>query len=67
MWSTRSIFIVSIVLARLIAPEAYGAIALVTVFSTILQVFVDSGMANALIQKKMPIIWIFLQYSFLMW
>ena len=45
-------FIVSIVLARLIAPEAYGAIALVTVFSTILQVFVDSGMANALIQKK---------------
>ena len=45
-------FIVSIVLARLIAPEAYGMIALVTVFTTILQVFVDSGMANALIQKK---------------
>ena len=45
-------FIVSIVLARLIAPEAYGTIALVTVFVTILQVFVDSGMANALIQKK---------------
>lgn len=45
-------FIVSIVLARLIAPEAYGTIALVTVFATILQVFVDSGMANALIQKK---------------
>lgn len=45
-------FIVSIVLARLIAPEAYGIIALVTVFTTILQVFVDSGMANALIQKK---------------
>ncbi|OUO28888.1 lipopolysaccharide biosynthesis protein [Eubacterium sp. An3] len=45
-------FIVSIVLARLVAPEAYGTIALVTVFSTILQVFVDSGMANALIQKK---------------
>lgn len=45
-------FIVSIVLARLIAPEIYGTIALVTVFSNILQVFVDSGMANALIQKK---------------
>ena len=45
-------FIVSIVLARLIAPEAYGTIALVTVFTTILQVFVDSGMANALIQKR---------------
>ena len=45
-------FIVSIVLARLLAPEAYGTIALVTVFITILQVFVDSGFANALIQKK---------------
>lgn len=45
-------FIVSIVLARLIEPEAYGTIALVTVFTTILQVFVDSGMGNALIQKK---------------
>lgn len=45
-------FIVSIVLARLIVPEAYGTIALVTVFSSILQVFADSGMANALIQKK---------------
>lgn len=45
-------FVVSIVLARLVKPEAYGTIALVTVFSTILQVFVDSGMANALIQKK---------------
>ncbi len=46
--------IVSIVLARLIAPEAYGTIAIVTVFTTILNVFVDSGMANALIQKKDP-------------
>ena len=45
-------FVVSIVLARLLAPEVYGTIALVTVFTTILQVFVDSGMANALIQKK---------------
>ena len=45
-------FIISIVLARLIEPEAYGTIALVTVFTSILQVFVDSGMANALIQKK---------------
>lgn len=45
-------FLVSIVLARLLAPEIYGLIALVTVFTTILQVFVDSGMGNALIQKK---------------
>ena len=39
-------------LARLLAPEVYGLVALVTVFTTILQVFVDSGMGNALIQKK---------------
>ena len=45
-------FIVSIVLARMLGPETYGTIALVTVFITILEVFVDSGLGNALIQKK---------------
>ena len=45
-------FVVSIVLARILAPEAYGTIALITVFTSILQVFVDSGLGNALIQKK---------------
>ncbi len=45
-------FVVSIVLARLLGPTAYGTVALITVFTAILQVFVDSGMGNALIQKK---------------
>lgn len=45
-------FIVSIVLARMLAPEVYGVVALITVFTSILQVFVDSGLGNALIQKK---------------
>ena len=45
-------FLVSIVLARLLAPEDYGVIALVTVFTSILQVFVDSGLGTALVQKK---------------
>lgn len=45
-------FVVSIVLARMLAPEDYGLIALVTVFTSILQVFVDNGLGNALIQKK---------------
>lgn len=45
-------FVVSIVLARLLMPEDYGKIALVTVFTTIMQVFVDSGLGTALIQKK---------------
>lgn len=45
-------FIVSIVLARILIPEDYGTVALVTVFTTIMQVFVDSGLSTALIQKK---------------
>lgn len=44
--------IVSIVLARILSPEDYGTVALVTVFTTIMQVFVDSGLGTALIQKK---------------
>ncbi len=45
-------FIVSVVLARLLLPDDYGTVALVTVFTAVLQVFVDSGMGTALIQKK---------------
>lgn len=45
-------FIVSLVLARILMPEDFGVIALISVFISILSVFVDSGFANALIQKK---------------
>ena len=45
-------FLVSIIIARVLMPEDYGTIALVTVFIAILNVFVDSGLGNALIQKK---------------
>lgn len=45
-------FVVSIILARLLDPSAYGTIALVTVFISILRVFVDSGLGTALVQKK---------------
>lgn len=45
-------FIVSIVLARHLDPVVYGLVALVTVITTILQVFIDGGLGNALIQKK---------------
>lgn len=45
-------FIVSIVLARMLSPDIYGTVALINVFTSILQVFVDSGLGNALIQKK---------------
>ena len=45
-------FIVSIVLARLLAPELFGMIAMMMVFISILSVFIDSGLGSALIQKK---------------
>lgn len=45
-------FVVSIILARLLAPEYYGAIALVEVFIALANVFVSSGFGTALIQKK---------------
>lgn len=45
-------FIVSIILARLLLPEDYGTIVLVSVFVEIANVFVVSGLSTALIQKK---------------
>ncbi len=44
--------IVSIVLARLLSPDDYGLLALVTVFISIFNVFVDCGLGTALVQKK---------------
>jgi O-antigen/teichoic acid export membrane protein len=45
-------FIVQIVLARLLLPKEYGLIALVMIFITLANVFVQSGFNVALIQKK---------------
>lgn len=45
-------FVVSIILGRLLGPDVYGTVALVTVIINIMQTFVDSGLGNALIQKK---------------
>ena len=44
--------IISIILARLLSPDDYGAVAIVMIFITILNVFVSNGLGNALIQKK---------------
>lgn len=44
--------IVQIVLARLLMPEEFGTVALVTVFITIFDVFLINGLGTALIQKK---------------
>ena len=45
-------FVVSLVLARLLTPEDYGVVSLITIFTSILTLFIDSGFKNALIQKK---------------
>lgn len=45
-------FIVQIVLARLLLPEDYGIIALVIIFISIANVFVQSGFSSALIQRE---------------
>ncbi len=44
--------IVTIVLARMIDPDDFGAIAIVMVFITIANVFVSSGLGTALVQKE---------------
>ena len=45
-------FIVSVILARILSPDEFGTIALITIFITIANTFVQSGFATALIQKK---------------
>lgn len=45
-------FVVTMVLARLLTPEDYGAVALLTIFIALSSVLVDSGFGNALVQKK---------------
>ena len=45
-------FVVSMVLARMLLPEDYGTVAMVSVFINLASVFVNHGFATALIQKK---------------
>jgi len=45
-------FVLSIILARILLPEDYGVIALVSVFITLCDKLVVSGFATSLIQKK---------------
>lgn len=45
-------FIVGIILARLLTPEEFGLIGMITIFIAISTSFIDSGFRNALIRKK---------------
>lgn len=44
--------VVSIILARILLPEDYGIVSIVTIFITICDVFISNGFGNALIQKS---------------
>jgi len=45
-------FIVGLVLARLLTPEEYGLIGIITIFTTIMLGVIDCGFSNALIRRK---------------
>lgn len=45
-------FVFGIILARLLLPNDYGIIGILTIFITIIQLFVDSGFSNAIITKQ---------------
>ena len=47
-------FVANLVLARLLSPDDFGCIALLMVFISLSQIFVDGGFGSALIQKKEP-------------
>ncbi len=52
-FSTKGVsLLVSIVLARLLSPEAYGLIALTVVFTNLSDILLDGGFSTALIRKK---------------
>ena len=47
-------FISGIILARLLTPDDYGCIGMLSIFMVVANSFVDGGFASALIQKKRP-------------
>lgn len=46
--------LVTIVLARILLPEDYGVVSLLTIFITLCNVLVSDGLSSALIQKEKP-------------
>ncbi|MHA5065621.1 lipopolysaccharide biosynthesis protein [Cetobacterium somerae] len=45
-------FVIQIILARILTPEDYGVIAIITIFIALANVFVQNGLSTALIQKQ---------------
>lgn len=46
------VFVLDLIIARLIGPENYGLIAMLAIFMSVSQVFIDGGFSSALIQRK---------------
>ncbi|MEE1047670.1 MAG: oligosaccharide flippase family protein [Clostridia bacterium] len=45
-------FILQIILARLLSPEHYGVLSIMIVFTTLANVFIQTGFNTSLIQNK---------------
>ncbi len=45
-------FIVSIIIARILSPDDYGTIGMILVFINISNIIIDSGISQALVQRK---------------
>lgn len=45
-------FLIQIILARLLLPEYFGIIGMITVFIAVSNIIIDSGLSNALIREK---------------
>lgn len=45
-------FVLTIVIARILSPNDYGLVAMLSIFMAIAQTLIDSGFGNALIQKN---------------
>lgn len=45
-------FVLQIILARLLSPEHYGVLSIMIIFTTLANVFIQTGFNGALIQKK---------------
>jgi len=58
-WSALDVFMrqgvqfaVSIVLARILAPDDFGVVAVLTLFIAVAAVFIDGGLSSALVQRQ---------------
>jgi PST family polysaccharide transporter len=51
-WGRESVsFLIFVVLSRLLAPEAFGLVALAAIFTVFIQIFLDQGFGAAIVQR----------------